>query len=243
MNMKCPECGNELHGVSLVGLDDSTRCGQCGGSRIPGWVINKIAEGNELKITPIGRSAESSVPGKSVLCPEDGTPMNIANETELPPDVYVWQCSKCKWWWVPGDNIFDIKQAFEVKREYMRRWKKKNPITSFALPVVLTMLLTVGLSVGVLAIRDRVGVTSQAAGVSKVVVSYQDGGKAEVRFRTNGDVGVVAYKRESDAEWITATVVTQGDWRMIEVADVKMGEVIWLSFGQEVKRVTVGQKQ
>jgi hypothetical protein len=240
--MKCPECGLDLHQVSIIGIDDSFRCGNCGSVRIQGWVINRIAEGGELKIVPMGKSSGKVVPGRSLACPEDGAWLTMSSGGELPPDVPVWQCGKCKWWWVPGDNIFDVEHAFDVKREYNRRWKKGNPISGFALPVVLTMVLTIGLGVAVMAVRDQFVIQTEAVSlVGKVVVIYNEG-KAEIRFVNKGNLGMVAYKREKDVEWQQASIVNQGEWSLIVIESVRPGEKIWLSFGQQVKQVTVGKE-
>lgn len=221
-------------------MDDSYRCANCGSVRIQGWVINRIAEGGELKIVPLAKSSGSPVPGRRLACPEDGNWLVLSSDGEMPPDVAAWKCEKCKWWWIPGDNIFDIKHAFDVKREYNQRWKKGNPISGFALPVVLTMVLTTGLGAAVMVVRDQFVISTEAVSlVGRVMVGYNDG-KAEVRFVNKGELGMVAYKRSEDEEWQQARVVNQGEWSLIVIDGVKPGEKIWLSFGQQIKQVTVG---
>lgn len=240
--MKCAECGMDLQPISIFGIDDSFRCGSCGSLRVQGWVINKLAEGDDLKIAPTGKSGGSNTPGRSLACPEDGTWLSMPGNNDLPPDVPVWRCGKCKWWWIPGDNIFDIKYAFDVKREYNQRWKKGNPISGFALPIVLTMVLTIGLAGAVMAVRDQFVIQTEAVSLIGNVMVIYNNGNAEVRFVNKGDLGMVAYKRESDIEWQQATVVGQGEWSLIVIEKVNPGEKIWLSFGQQVKQVTVGKE-
>ncbi len=239
-HMKCAECGLDLQKVAILDLDDSFRCNNCGSVRVQGWVINKIAEGGELKITRMAKSSGNAVPGRRLACPEDGNPLVLAADGEMPPDVPVWKCEKCKWWWIPGDNIFEVKHAFDVKREYNKRWKKGNPISGFALPVVLTMVLTIGLGAAVMVVRDQFVISTEAVSlVGRVMVGYSDG-KAEVRFVNKGELGMVAYKRVGDEDWQQARVVNQGEWSLIVIEGVQPGEKIWLSFGQQVKQVTVG---
>jgi len=240
--VKCPECGLDLHKVSILGIDDSFRCANCGSIRMAGWVINRIAEGEELKVVPTGKAGGKTAPGRSLACPEDGGWMVESSGGELPPDVPVWQCGKCKWWWVPGDNVFDLKHAFEVKREYNQRWRKGSPITGFALPVVLTMILTIGLGMAVMSVRDRTLIQTQAeSNIEQVVVIYSNG-KAEVRFISKGDPGVVAYKRQTDTEWIQVSPVKIAEWSRFEVDGVTPGEKIWVSFGVEIRQMTVGKE-
>ena len=238
--MKCVDCQGELTKISITGVDESWRCGNCGGIQVAGWVINKLAEKGELGIDRIDSKPETG--DHKYACLTDGEKMVREESEELPVGVAIYKCEKCKNRWLPGNSVFDLAEAFKVKNEYQQRWKKRSSWIGFVLPVVLTVVLTVGLVGAVAGIGQRLGIGTRAATVvGRVSVLYSQEGKAEVRFRSAEPVGVVSYKRERDLEWQAASVMASGDWQVVVIDGVSLGEKLWLAFGQDVRQVKIGQ--
>lgn len=242
-NMVCPDCGGKLIKIGIVGVDNSFRCEKCGGVWVMGWVINQIAEDGQLKIFPKGSTAVQIAGGKMPMCPEDQLVMSGQSGEELPPELPVWKCGKCGWWWLPGDTVFELKAAYDAKREYAKRWKKPSPFKTFALPVILSVLFIVGLVVGNKAMQQRSLIKSQAAGIDQLTVMYKESGRAEVKFVSRVNIETIVYRLQDAQQWQMATVVKQGDVSVVEIEGVSPGDSLWLSIGQEVRQVTVGEKQ
>lgn len=239
--MNCPDCGGNLKPTGIVGVDNSFRCEKCGGVRVMGWVINKISEDGLLKISPMKVNMFNESSGNMPVCPEDKLVMVGQSGEELPPEVPVWKCGKCGWWWLPGDTVFELGAAYDVKREYAKRWKKPSPFKTFAMPVVLSVLLFAGLAVGNRVVRRNNLTRSLDTGVEQLSVRYKAGGRAEVKFTSRVEVGTIVYRIQDDQQWQMAAVVKQGEMSVVELDGVSPGDIVWLSIGQEVRKVTVGE--
>lgn len=210
---------------------------------MPGWVVNAIADGKDLRIkTQDLREKKQGT--EKLACPVDGSILVREGGENLPSQVPAWRCRKCNWWWLPGDGVFELKRAFEVKAEYWRIWKRRGPM-NFALPVVLTIVLLIGLGAMVVAVRNsqQIGTAAASSVVGRIVVMYLGENRAEMRFRTKGELETVWYKREMDDQWQEALVLSEGEWRAIMISGVNPGEELWLSIGGKVWRLTIGQKQ
>lgn len=239
--MHCPSDGVEMGQTAIVGMDKSWRCERCGGCWIEGWVINKIAEGGRLTIEDRKLKTEYRHI-KELLCPEDGAKM-VRGLGDLPDDIVMWKCDKCRKWWLPGETIFSVKQAFDVWREYQRLWKKRSGFTSFALPVVLTLVLVLGLGMVIREVGRRQTLTTLAAVVEKSEVRYLGSGRVEVRLLVFGDLGQVEYRRFGERTWRTAPVVATGGWQVAMVEGVEPGEKFLIRWNGATVQLTVGQAQ
>jgi len=243
--VKCPDCGMVLVKTVVVGLDDSYRCGNCGGVWVKAWVINAMAGEpyNELKIAGLGR--ESVKNPDNPKCPTDNSWLVSGSGETLPPDIPMWQCGKCKCWWLPGDSVFDLADAFRIKAEFTKRWRKNSPVTSMALPVVLTVILVVGLGIAVMMVRNQQQVQVSAGTVvtQNPELVMIDNGRAEIRFKTAGDLQAALIKRDTDILWTPAYVMNEGEWKVIMADGVKPGDRIWVLLDQKVWRLTAGNKQ
>jgi hypothetical protein len=243
--VKCPDCGLVLVKTAVVGLDDSYRCGNCGGVWVKAWVINEIAGEpyNDLKISKLGHEPLKNT--DKPKCPADGEWLALSQGDTLPPDITIWECGKCKCRWLPSDSVFDLASAFRVKAEFNKRWRKTEPVTSFALPVVLTVVLALGLGVAVVSVRKQqdVNISAGSAVVGKPTVIFMGEGKAEIRFKTAGDLQTALVKRQGDSEWLPIYVLDEGAWKALRVDGINLGEKILVSLDQKVWQLTIGQKQ
>ena len=243
--MKCPGCTKETAKVSVLGMDESWRCPGCGGVWTVGWVINSLAEGKGLRIEEVKIKNGNKKAADKYLCPEDGSLLQKGEGDGLPQVVEMWKCGKCKHWFLPGNSIFELAKAFEVKAEYRRLWKRGGPVTAFVLPVVLTVVMVLGLGMIVAVIQSRQQIQSVAASPvsGKISVVYLGDNRAEIRFMTRGEIETALYRREQDDQWQEAMMLSQGQWKAIIVSGVNLGEKLWLSLDERVFRLTVGQKQ
>jgi hypothetical protein len=178
-----------------------------------------------------------------MLCPEDGGRLALAEGDNLPGKVELWKCEKCKKWWMPGNAIFDLAGAFAIKKEYLKTWKKKNNLSAYALPVVLTLVLVLGLGMILRQVRLRQMWLTQAAVVQSTTVRYLGDGRAEIKLVVNGDLGVVEFRPEGEAEWRSAAVVSQGEWQVAVISGVAPGQKFLLRWNGGVVQMTVGQQE
>lgn len=157
--MKCPSCGSELTGASVIGTDNSWRCGNCGGVWAAAWVVNQIAEGKELMIK--SEKTEKLTGGKNV-CPADGETI-LSLPADSPEGVNCWSCVRCGWWWFDGDEIFEFRHAWEIKRGYVKTWERKGKWPQWVWPAIAFVLLTIGVMAGLalVKIRQQVGVPAK----------------------------------------------------------------------------------
>ncbi len=242
--MKCPDCGHELEKTVVVGLDDSYRCVNCGGVRLQGWVINQVAEGNEIKIPRISSEGVMTASGGSLRCPEDGSWLSTSKDADMPEGLGAWRCEKCNWWWLPGNNLFELADAFGIKREYMKKWHRREMVGSLVLPVIFSVVGILILGLGMYAVRLKTDSTmSRAAALTGKLFVYYVDGRAEIHFRSGENLQGVSFKRDGDTEWQAAVVVKKGEWQVLVIDGVSGGDKIWLSLGGEVRQITVGKNQ
>lgn len=241
--MKCPEDGGELEQEQLLGLDKSYRCKKCGGCLIEGWVINAMAEGKKLVANSKEFIVHSQARKQEFNCPADEGKLMRSESEELPSEVEMWKCEKCKKWWLPGNSIFDLEKAFEVRQEYQQMWKKKRTINSFALPIVLTLVLAVGLGMVIRQVGLRQMWMSEAAIIQRSEIRYVGAGRVEIRLLVKGDLGQVEYRKPGESEWKTAPVVTQGEWRVAVAEGLKPNDKFLLKWNGKIVQVTVGKQE
>jgi hypothetical protein len=225
-------------------LDKSARCGTCGGVWTESWVINSIAEGKELGILDEGLGKEIKPAGVQ-KCPADGNRLAREEGDDFPAEVELWRCHKCNRWWLPGGNIFRLKQAYEVKAEYRRLWSKSRRLTGLALPVVLTAVLILGLGVMVMAVGQSQQMETLASSpvIGRVTVMYLGENRVQMRFRAAREIETALYKRDADEQWSEALVLPEGDWKVILISGINPGERIWLAIEGSVWKLMVGQRQ
>ncbi|HBC72926.1 MAG: hypothetical protein UX91_C0011G0008 [Candidatus Amesbacteria bacterium GW2011_GWB1_47_19] len=204
--MKCPDCQSELDGVSVTGMDESYRCGNCGGFWVQGWVVNRVAEeGVRTKLEP-KKAGKAEVLVRN--CPTDGTGLFKPEGGEaFPPEAGVYKCHHCNWWWVAGDDLFALDEAYKARRTYFRLWQKKQNWATWALPVVSVLVLAIGLAGGVYLnqYRARVGVGA-GADIRDFTAVYLEQGEAKVSFRSSTETLSVEYRLKNDT----------GGWAMAE---------------------------
>ena len=241
--MKCPADGQEMTLTAMAGIDNSYRCGGCGGCWTEGWVINKIAEGGELKIEDRKSKTEGGKKGE-LHCPEDGKTLGLGSGGgEMPEGVEVYKCEKCRKWWLPGNTIFDLAKAFAIKKDYLRAWKRKSDLSVYTLPVVLTAVLVLGMGMILRQVQLRQMMLTQAAVVKNTTVRYLGNGKAEIKLLVSGDLGVVEYRPEGEAGWRQAAAVSQGEWQVAVIDNVRPGQKFLLRWNRGIVQMTVGQSQ
>src|SRR3989344_912795 len=108
--MKCPDCGELLQEMSLMGADKSFRCFKCGGFWVDGWVVNRLEAKNlhkwsKLEIDPGFLSFGTGV------CPVDATTLNRFKGESVPANMLVKRCDRCGRWWFPMDTLLNFKPA------------------------------------------------------------------------------------------------------------------------------------
>ena len=209
--MKCPDCAGELSKISVVGTDDSYRCGSCGGFWVMGWVVNRVAEGGVKKgLVPLKSGRRESLTRN---CPTDQTALFKPEGGEaFPPGAAVFKCPHCSWWWVGGDDLFSVDEAYKARRTFFRLWQRKPDWATWALPVVAVVVLIAGLAGGVNLVRyqTRVGVGA-GAGVRQFTAVYVGQGEARGSFKSGEEIKGVEYQQAGETDWAVAeTTVEKG---------------------------------
>ncbi len=202
--MNCPGCGGELNPISVMGFDDSYRCRKCGGFWLESWMVNQLPEKDLDHVVPL--KVENAPDGEG-LCPVDKVRMTALAGENIPTGLVIEKCEKCGWWWFPKDSLFGFKQAYDLKKNYLKVWGKKSEQAMFVLPALFTLVLVIGLSVGVIKVKNRqntdVSASSEVTGFGSV---YLGAGRTSVVFRSSGKVSQVYYKKAGEIDWNSAGV-------------------------------------
>lgn len=240
--MVCRDCGGELKETNVVGMDKSFRCDKCGGCWVEGWVINAMAEGKETKITKY-EIRDKRYDLDKFNCPGDGSNMVKFESEEMPVGVNIFRCEKCKKMWIPGDEIFNLAKAFEIKRNYQNIWKKKGDLRNFALPIVLTLVLVAGLGMVNRQVGNRQLWMTEAVNISKTELRFLGDGKVEIKLITKDDLGQIEYRLNGSEIWLTAPVVTQGEQKVAIAEGLKPGDKFLIKVNGKIFQVTVGKSE
>lgn len=221
--MKCPDCGNDLAGASVLGTDESFRCSGCGGVWLRPEVVNRVANGEEVLIAPAGLNPGRGGEG---MCPQDGETRLIRPE-DRPEGVSCWRCGKCGWWWFGEDELIKFGQAWEAKRNYYKVWHRLKAVPAWVLPVLSLVVLVGGLFGAASLAQRRQAVTSRAK--EEVIVRWfaasdLGGGKVEVTFgASGGGVGAIQYKKIGEESFRTAAVSLQGNQYVGQISGLEGG--------------------
>lgn len=176
-----------------------------------GWAVNRIAQQPEETFVVERKNVTGKVGGNNT-CPTDGSKLGVAGGDELPSQVVIRKCSKCGWWWLPDDQVFELQNAYLLKREYLQKWNPKNRWQNLVLPALISLMLTVGLVGGVSLVVQRqqtnIGAT---VGIRNWEVTNLGNGEARVGFKTGLLVSGLQYKSRSDINWRESGVECEGD--------------------------------
>lgn len=210
--------------AAIVGFDESFRCEACGGVFLTGWVVNRIAQQPEETFVIQRKNISGSVGGNS-CCPTDGIKLGVAGGDELPSEVIIRKCNKCNWWWFPNDQIFELQNAYLLKREYLQKWNPKTKWQTMVWPAIISLFLTVGLVGGVSLVmqQQRVGIGA-TVGIRNWEVTNMGGGTAQVSFKSGLVVAGLQYKNSREEIWRESGVDCVGDFCKSQLTDLAEGE-------------------
>ncbi len=157
--MHCPDCGEDLREVSLLGGDRSFRCFKCGGFWVEGAVVNGIDSQLMEKWHMPRQNGEWMGLGLGG-CPVDGTGLVVWRSEMVPSNIVVKRCERCGRWWFPSDNLLNFKPAQEAKIDYFKQWGVNINKQTFWLPVAVLIALLAGLivSLQLVKVREQVAV-------------------------------------------------------------------------------------
>ncbi|OGD04286.1 hypothetical protein A2989_04570 [Candidatus Amesbacteria bacterium RIFCSPLOWO2_01_FULL_48_25] len=161
--MRCPDCGAVLSDTPLMGkVGEAMRCGRCGGWWTNGSVVNEATMMELLKWPGKMIAGKWMVVGEE-RCPRDRQLLMKYEGESVPFNVSVKRCTKCGWWWWPGDELYRFKPAQEVKKDYFRLWGKMAETGSLLLPLLIIAVILSGLVAGLMLvqIRQQVGVPAR----------------------------------------------------------------------------------
>ncbi len=178
-------------------------------------MANRVAEGQMNDFVEVKADVEKYIQ-KTNKCPMDGAPLIAQSGDGMPENVAAFKCTHCGWWWFPGGNLVQFKKAYDAKKNYLSFWKKKGQEMLVALPVLMTLVLMVGLGIGVSNIAKqqnaRVSAGTQTHGF---VATYQGGGRAEVRFLSDKVLQYVMFKQIEDEVWGPVEVKIEGEGKYL----------------------------
>lgn len=187
--MDCPGCGRGLRKSSVLGIDDSWRCDECGGVWVGAWVVNRLADGSGALI--IKPNLKSLMVGGSNRCPVDG--VLLGTPPGVPSGIAAWVCERCHNWWFTGDEIFRFAAGYKSRAGRVVGQKGAGV---FVLPALAVLVLAVGLiTSSYLATRPQRIETSARNGI--IGFSARDLGKGRVliTFVSEEEVKFIEYKR------------------------------------------------
>ena len=140
--MKCPDCGEPLYELTLMGTDKSYRCFRCGGFWVNGWVVNGLDVRVLAKWSPI-KVDQGWLNQGTNACPVDETQLARYKGESIPVTLVVKRCERCGRWWFPTDTLLQYKPAVAAKLNYFRLWGLPADVKSVALPALGLILLFV----------------------------------------------------------------------------------------------------
>lgn len=231
----------------VAGAGDSYRCGKCGGVWVQDRIVRMIRDEPSVGLHIRRYDLRNKKPEKNnnLTCPADGRRMSGENHDEMPPEVAVWKCHGCNWWWLPGNSVFELGEAFRIKTEYDQQWGIKKPVVKLMLPMLL-LLLFVGSWLGAVYIfrnAQELQLALRSPIEGKISVIYLGENKAELKFKARTEIQSAMIRRYNDMDWSPVNIVSEGNFRAIWVDKVQSGEKLWLSLDQYVWRLAVGEKQ
>ncbi|KKU64114.1 MAG: hypothetical protein UX87_C0012G0003 [Candidatus Amesbacteria bacterium GW2011_GWA1_47_16] len=235
--MKCPDCGQVLNQVEVEELDKSFRCDNCGGFWMQGWVINRVSTGQMKTLEKNSNSVTTPAVRK---CPVDGTEMSKPREGEsFPAQLGLVKCPQCNMWWVPGNDLFELAQAYKAKKDYQMFWNKPAEWTAWAMPVVTVLLLTLGVAGGVYMVRYRqqAGIITADSGIISFAAVYTGQGQATVSFKSQQEVKFIEYRQENAVEWLPAPVILTGKLYITRLSGLTEGGSYEIRIGDKIFRL------
>ncbi len=222
--MRCPDCGNNLVKTAVVGFDESHRCENCGGVWLTGWVLNRIAQNPEENFT-IEKKGVSGAMGGNGSCPTDGNKLFVPGGEELPVGVQIQKCNKCGWWWLPDDQIFGLRQAYSLRKDYMKVWNSKPRWQALVWPALISVVLTAGLVGGVsLTVQRQQASIGASVGITNWSVTSLGVGTALVNFDSGLGLSSLQYKSQNESTWHEVPASCQGQKCMATLTGLVPGE-------------------
>ncbi len=230
--MKCPDCGGEMTHLAVMGLDDSFRCGGCGGVWMAGWVVNRMAQ-NGADSLVIDRMDKGIMVGGDGNCPTDA--MSLLQPSDIPGGINCFKCGKCGWWWFSADEVFKFRDAFQARVNYFSFWKKKSELAAYALPA----LAVVGLFVGLIGSTVLVGQRQSAETAASVGVKWFNAvnsgvGVVETTFASSIVVSQIEYRvADGVSEWVSVVVNSETGVYKLRLDNLGVGRYEMRILGKE----------
>lgn len=219
--MICPSCGEEFKSVPMGVAGDSGeafRCYRCGGFWVNGWMVNRI---NSKILDRFAGEVKEGVWVGSGACPTDGTKLERFVGESVPMGVTALRCSKCGWWWFPGDNLFKYKPAQEAKINYFKSWGLAADVSAMLLPVLTVAVLLAGTYIGLQLVKTRQQVAVPAVSpIKEVSMTYVGGGVELVGFTSAVRVTQVEYRRIEEVMWRGVEVTEEGGFYMVRIENL-----------------------
>lgn len=237
--MKCPDCDRRLLETAVVDMDHSFRCESCGGTWVAPWVVNRVAEGETVTISP-REVARGGLQMGTATCPEDQVKLVAVSTEQVPYDLRVLKCDKCGWWWFPGNDLFLFQDAYEVKRNYYRMWRKPE-LLKWVLPALAVLVLVVGLSGGVALVKNSSQTTIGASvGVTQFSVTYLGESRELVAFKTERIIETVEQRKVGELNWEQVPVKWQGGEYVVRLTNLEYGAEYEVRILGKIYTFTVG---
>lgn len=221
--MKCPDCGELLQEMSLMGADKSYRCFKCGGFWVDGWVVNRLEtrtlqRWSKLDIDPGFLSFGTNV------CPVDGSALNRFKGESVPANMVVKRCDRCGRWWFPMDTLLNFKPAQEAKINYFKLWGLTTDVSSMVLPVLGILITLIGTVVGVRLLAMRQQEAIQAASVvSGFGATNLGSGSVLLGWKSNTAISEVEYRKVGEVKWMRALPEKNGEVYLLKLNGLDIG--------------------
>lgn len=228
--MLCPGCANEMETLSVLGMDESFRCPNCGGFWVQNWVVNALSEGKPAQPTPMeGKPAV----GGTNSCPTDGWILNSPPREVVPEGFVAGVCNACRNWWLPGNSLFTYADAAKAKKSYENQWHK-DVWKKTAFPA-LVMLLAIGAVTGsVVLVRQQQRVKIGAAdAIEYLSVVYVVPGGVDIWFKTSTPMPYISYRSVTDLHTYMAPVVIEDGKYVVHLRELAPGDYIYTLFGRD----------
>lgn len=180
--MLCPNCNQPINLVT-VNNQSILHCGNCGGSFFEENVINRISLQTTQKLAEEKQTNE--IFGVEKKCPKDGSILKPqTNQENIPADVTLLSCEKCRGIFVYPDDLIRFKQAQEAKINYFKLWQIPLPSLKAVLVISFSALFLATIVTQYNSFLNYFSQRSQASDLIKKVYLSKSGHYLFISFKT-----------------------------------------------------------
>lgn len=215
--------------VSVLGMDESYRCTNCGGFWLQNWVVNGVSDGKALEVQPI---EEKKVKNGTNSCPTDGWILSAPPREVVPEGFVAGVCNACRNWWMPANTLFSYAEAMKAKHSYDKTWHTDS-WKKMALPALGVVLAigVIGGSVVLVQQQQRVSINASEV-VYDLYVVYVGNGDVDIRFGSKTPLAAIQFRSLNELEYKTAQVSFEDNMYVVSLRGLEPGTYEYVILGR-----------